>query len=129
MPYHSGELVEVVAQLGRQLGAMQAEISGLRADLRQFGLRADADADADAETLIEAIRAAMNDVTFLAAGLLARSLRPDAPGARLAALIAWRSVRSLGKTLARAANKRTDSGLVLRQIGATGAGLLWHVGV
>ena len=116
MPYHSVELVHVVQELAQQ-------IAGLRADLRQFGIRAD---NTDA-ALIETIRAAMNDAPFLAAEVLARSLRPDAPGARLAALIAGKSVRAVGKTLARAANKRTESGLMLRQVGEIGAGLLWGV--
>lgn len=118
MPYHSIELVEVVQALAQQ-------IAGLRADLRQFGIRA---TGGDA-TLIEAAHEAMGDRTFLACDLLAAGLSTDAAGARLAVLLSGKSIRSIGKTLARAANKRTETGLVLRHVGESGAGLLWHVGV
>ena len=117
MPYHPLEMVGVVQELARQ-------IAGMRADLRRFGIGLASDADSE---LIEAIHAALGDQTFLAAELLGRSLRLDAPGAHLATLVTGKSVRAVGKALARAANTRTVSGLVLRQVGESGAGLFWHV--
>ena len=99
------------------------EISALRIELRQLGLGQAGNDDAE---LVAAAHAGLSDRAFVAAELLARSLTPDAIGARLAALLAGRSVRSIGKSLARAANRRTDSGMVLRRLGSSNAGVIWH---
>ena len=116
MPYHSGELVEVVQGLAQQ-------IAGLRADLRQLrGL-----AFGDQAELVAAAHAALGDRIFSSAELLARALRNDGPGLRLASLLAGRSVRGVGRLLAAAAGRVTPGGLVLRSAGSVRAGAIWCI--
>ena len=117
MPYHSQELVEVVRELVQQIAALRVEVAQLHRG----------QASVDHAALVEAASDAMGDRVFASAELLARSLRSDAPGMRLAALLAGRSVRAVGKLLAAAADKLTGEGSVLRRIGADRAGAIWCV--
>jgi hypothetical protein len=101
----------------RQVQALTTEVRRLH--------RGQAD-DFTAE-LVQATHAAMAGRVFTAAELLACSLRLDSIGLRLATLLDGRTVRSVGRMLAGAADKATEDGLVLRRVGADRAGAIWCV--
>jgi hypothetical protein len=116
VPYIGADTVDLVRELLR-------EVQCLRVEVRQLNR---GHADADTADLVQAVHAAFLNTVFTAAELLARSLRSDAPGTRLAALLAGRKVRSVGKLLASVADKHVE-GLVLRRVGTAAAGALWCV--
>ncbi len=110
-------MLSVQAELVRQVQALTTEVRRLH--------RGQAD-DFTAE-LVQATHAAMAGRVFTAAELLACSLRLDSIGLRLAVLLDGRTVRSVGRMLAGAADKVTDDNLVLRRVGADRAGAIWCV--
>ncbi len=110
-------VLSVQAELVRQVQALTTEVRRLH--------RGQAD-DFTAE-LVQATHAAMAGRVFSAAELLACSLRLDSIGLRLAVLLDGRTVRSVGRMLAGAADKATEDGLVLRRVGADRAGAIWCV--
>ena len=110
-------VLSVQAELVRQVQALTTEVRRLH--------RGQAD-DFTAE-LVQATHAAMAGRVFTAAELLACSLRLDSIGLRLAVLLDGRTVRSVGRMLAGAADKATEDGLVLRRVGADRAGAIWCV--
>ena len=119
----------VIAQLiaiRAELRAQTAEIAGLRADFRQYGICA---ADDDQTTLIDAAHVAYPARAFGAAEFFALALHEDATGARLRTLFSGMSPRSVGKALSAASNKRTSNGLVLRRVGENSAGAVWCVSI
>jgi hypothetical protein len=120
VPYHSHELVEVVAELARQVAALTVEVRQSKRITDRKSV------SPDAAELVRAVHAAMADAAFTALELQARSLEADAPGLCLAALLAGRSPRSVGHMLAKAADKDTG-GLVLRRVGEDRAGCVWCV--
>lgn len=117
MPYHAPELVDVVAELARQVQTLTLEFRRLHRG----------QADDTTTELVQAAHAAMAGRVFTAAELLACSLRVDAAGVRLATLLMNRTVRNVGRLLAAAADKITDDDLVLRKVGAERAGACWCV--
>ncbi|MCU0920997.1 MAG: hypothetical protein MUF16_11770 [Burkholderiaceae bacterium] len=110
-------VLSVQAELVRQVQTLTTEVRRLH--------RGQAD-DFTAE-LVQATHAAMAGRVFTAAELLACSLRLDSIGLRLATLLDGRTVRSVGRMLAGAADKATEDGLVLRRVGADRAGAIWCV--
>lgn len=113
---HAFELHTIVAEHGRQIAALRAEVRQLRGQ-----------ASDDQAALVAAAHAALGDRIFSSAELLGRALRPDGPGQRLAALLGGRSVRGVGRLLAGAAGKLTGDGMILRRVGADRAGANWCV--
>jgi hypothetical protein len=116
MPYHAVELVDVVAELVREVRAMRAEIAELRQSPATDGQ----------DELLRAVRLAMGGSVFSAAGLLARALAADPQAALLRAHLGGRSVRSVGKLLSAASGVMTADGLVLRKVGKERDGGTWH---
>ncbi len=105
-----------------ELAALRREVAGLRADLARHGLAGD-----DHAELIEAVHRVVGARSFLAIELLAGALRRDADGERLAALVAGKSPRAIGKLLSAVAGKHTSCGLTLHRDGACAAGSIWSV--
>ena len=117
MPY-AFELAQSVFRLEREVAALRAEVRQLHGQ-----------ASGDQEELVLAAHDAVGNRVFGSAELLARALRSDGPGTRLAELLSGRSVRSTGKLLAAAAGKPTAEGLVLRSAGVARSGVVWRIGM
>ena len=128
MPYIAAETVEQLVRLVREqsshLACMRVELASLRADVRAL---AAAEATDNQAELIEAAHASCAGRVFMAAELLAAALGRDAAGIELAALVGSKSVRSIGKALQAARDRRTESGLMLRRVGDSSGGALWCV--
>ena len=112
------ELRAIVARHEREIAALRVEVSRLH--------RGHA-ATADQAELVRAAFEALGDVVFTAAELLARALRTDAAGLRLAALFSGCSVKSVGRRLGSAAGKLTSSGLTLRRVGGNRTCAFWCI--
>ena len=110
------ELRAIVAEHGRELALLRVEVRQLRGQT-----------SADQAELVATVQAALGDRVFSSAELLGRALRNDGPGLRLAALLAGRSIRSIGRMLFNAVGKETTDGLILRRVGADRAGASWCV--
>ena len=113
---HAFELHAIVAELGRRIEALRAEVRQLRGQA----------SDAQAE-LVQAAHDAFGDRVFTSVELLGRALRDDGPGARLAELLGGRSVRSVGRLLAGTAGRVISARLILRSTGTARGGVMWHI--
>jgi hypothetical protein len=116
MPYHPIGLVEVVRELAQQIAELRNEVAQLRR-----GPASVSEAD-----LVGAAHAVVGSRAFVSAELLAATLRHDAAGLRLAALLRGRSVRSVGKLLEAVCDKAAG-GLVLRAVGRERHGRVWCI--
>ena len=110
-------------ELAQSVFRLEREVAALRVEVRQLRKRA----SDDQTELVRAAHVVFGDRAFTAAELLGRALRVDEPGLRLAALLAGRSVRSVGRLLGASAGKPTSEGLILRSAGSARAGTVWLV--
>ena len=120
MSYITAPTLELLIQSHREL---VAQVQALRDELREHGIGVASDAQGE---LVEAAYAAVGSRSFVASELLTAALdTPLLP--RLAAMLADKSPKSVGKALRAAADKTTSSGLVLRAVGDCAAGKVWSI--